>query len=388
MSDMSKGIKAAVEFVFGDIPHFVCHFHFLSIIGQILFDKENTLLRNALSKAGISGDLKEMRRKLAQKFNNISRHEIENFLKEPEKMAQTLVAPEICLYYLIQWILDHGSSGNGYGFPFDQRYLDFYKRLNTAYSIIENIRPLYTVNNKSIRAIRKLYHLIKEVIDNSSLQKIVERYKTKVSIFSELRQAFGTTPDSVNNGLNNMKETTTVQEFELIKESVKKFIANLKEKVTSTADKQIADSYIKTISRIEEYGERLFVDPLVVMVKGEKKVFFIHRTNNIMEHHFRKLSYSYRRVHGNHSVRRNLENIPEHLPLVENLKNPNYIKLIFNDERKIIEKFAEIDAKIIREMRLKHKSEEKIYTSRQIKKVIRLPNFNEQLIGAFASVAS
>lgn len=388
MSDMSKGIKAAAEYVFGDIPHFICHFHFLSIVGQILFDKENTSLRNALSKAGISGNLKAMRRKLAQKFINISRHEIENFLKKPEKMARTLVAPQICLYYLIQWILDHGANGNGYGFPFDQRYLEFYRRLDIAYSIIENIRPLYSLNNKSVRAIRKLYLLIKEVIDNSSLRKIVERYEAKVSVFSHLRQAFGTTPDSVNNGLCHMKQTTTVQEAEQIKKSVEKFITNLKEKITSDDDKQIADSYIKTIAKIEEYGERLFSDPLIVMVKGEKRAFFIHRTNNIMEQHFRKLNYSYRRVHGNHSVRRNLENIPEQLPLVINLKNPNYIKLIFDDERKMIEKFAEVDAKIIREMRLKHKSKEKIYASRKIKKVIRFPNFKEQLKGAFASVAS
>ena len=83
-----------------------------------------------------------------------------------------------------------------------------------------------------------------------------------------------------------------------------------------------------------------------------------------------------------------MDNIPEQLPLVVNLKNPNYIKLIFDDERKIIDKFAEIDVKIIREMRSKHKSKEKIYASRKIKKVIRFPTFKEQLIRAFASVVS
>lgn len=388
MSDMSKGIKAAVQYVFGDIPHFICHFHFLSIVGKILFEKENTSLRNALSKAGISGNLKAMRGKLTQKFINISRPEIENFLSEPEKIAQIRIAPKICLYYLIEWILDHGSGGNGYGFPFDQRYLAFYKRLQSAHSILENIRSLYSVNNKSVRAIHKLYHVIKEVVDDSSVRKTVERYEAKVSVFTELRQAFGTTPDSVNNGLNHMKQTATLQELQQIKKSVEKFVTDLKDKTTSTRDKQIADSYIKAIARIEEYGKRLFADPLVVEVKGEKKIFFIHRTNNIMEHHFRKLNYSYRRVHGNHSVRRNLENIPEQLPLVVNLKNANYIKLIFNDERKMIEKFAEIDAEIIREMRLKHKSEQKIYASRKIKKAIRIPNFKEQLTRAFASVAS
>ena len=66
----------------------------------------------------------------------------------------------------------------------------------------------------------------------------------------------------------------------------------------------------------------------------------------------------------------------------------NTVEKIFDDERKIIEKFAEIDAKIIREMRSKHKSKEKIYASRKIKKVIRFPAFKEQLLRAFAFVAS
>jgi len=179
ISDMGKGIESAVVHVFGDVYHFICHFHFLSAIGQILFDKENSVLRNALSRAGISGNLKTMRRMLAKKFSTIACKEIENFFKEPEKLMQPHKAPEIWLYYLIQWILDYGSNGNGYGFPFDQRYLDFYHRLHIAYSIMTDSGSSYPVNNKSFRTYRKLYHLIKELIDNSSVRKTVKRYDTK-----------------------------------------------------------------------------------------------------------------------------------------------------------------------------------------------------------------
>lgn len=37
---MGKGIRGAVKAVLGDIPHFICHFHFLKIIGLMLFEKE------------------------------------------------------------------------------------------------------------------------------------------------------------------------------------------------------------------------------------------------------------------------------------------------------------------------------------------------------------
>ena len=83
-----------------------------------------------------------------------------------------------------------------------------------------------------------------------------------------------------------------------------------------------------------------------------------------------------------------LENIPEQFPLVENLKNPNYVKLIFGNESKIAEKFSKVDKNIITEMRNNLKTKQKIYSSNKIKKTIRNPDFKKLLIDSFASAAS
>ena len=107
-----------------------------------------------------------------------------------------------------------------------------------------------------------------------------------------------------------------------------------------------------------------------------------------MEKHFRRLNYGYRRIHGNHSVKRNLENIPEQLPLVENLKNPNYIKLVFQDESKMAHRFSKVDVKTIRNMAVEHYSKKQIICSRKMKNIIRKPDFKNQLITAFANVAA
>ena len=87
-------------------------------------------------------------------------------------------------------------------------------------------------------------------------------------------------------------------------------------------------------------------------------------------------------------MRRNLENIPEQFPIVENLKNPNYVQLIFGDDNKIVEKFAKVDKNIIIEMRSNLKTKQKIYSSNKIKKTIRNPDFKKLLIGSFASAAN
>lgn len=388
VSDMGDGIKGAVKAVFGDIPHFICHFHFLKIIGLMLFEKENIALRKALSKAGVSGSLKTMRSNLGKKFDHLSTSEIEQFLMHPDKYGKTPIASQLTTYYLVLSILDHGADGDGYGFPFDQRYLNLYQRLKDAYSTITEVQSFYSNKTKNDRIVWKLYHTIKGVVEDPSLKKIIEQYKIKLAVFSDLREAFGTTPKSVNNGLTQMKELTSQREHRKIKKAVQKFIETLAKKNKKEKDKNISDLFNKVINKLNEYGERLFVDPLVVEVNDEKRTFFIHRTNNIVEHLFRWLNYRFRRIHGNHSIRRNLENIPEQLPLVENLKNPDYMRLIFGEEKNIAEKFSQIDVKIIREMEKCHYPKKKIYSSRKIKKTLRSPDFKQQLLSAFQTVAS
>jgi hypothetical protein len=388
VSDMAKGIKGAVQAVFGNIPHFICHFHFLKVIGLMLFEKENIDIRKALSKAAVSGSLKKMRGRLDKKFDKLSISEIEKFLVQPEKFGKTRIASELTTYYLILSILDHGAAGDGYGFPFDQSYLNFYQRLKDAYIMIKQVTTFYSSKTKNDRIIWKLYHVIKDVVEDSSLEKSVEQYSAKLAVFSNLREAFGTTPKSVSNGLTKMKEITSYREHRRIKNAVHKFLKETEKKTKSEKDKKICDTLVKVINKINEYGERLFVDPLVVEVENKKRTFFVHRTNNIVEQLFRWLGYGFRRIHGNHSIRRNLDNVPEQLPLVENLKNPNYMKLIFGEKINMAKQFAEIDVKIIRKMETKHNQKKKIHSSRKIKKTLRSLDFEKQLLAAFQSVAS
>jgi len=98
---MGDGIKGAVKAVFGDIPHFICHF--LKVIGLMLFEKENVALRKALSKAGVSGSLKTMRGNLGKQFNTLSIREIEHFLMQPDKFGKTRMASELTTYYSVPY---------------------------------------------------------------------------------------------------------------------------------------------------------------------------------------------------------------------------------------------------------------------------------------------
>lgn len=388
MSDMGKGIEAAVKEVFGDVPHYICHFHFLKASGVMLFSKENKELFNTLSNAGISGYLKTKRRELRKKFGDTPIAEIENFFEKLEKHKKARFCQEMTTYYFLLWILDYASDGDSYGFPFDQSHLYFFLRLKEAYIMIEQIFKIHPGNRKKDRLLWNLYNKIKLVVEDSSTETLVERFKIKVAVFSDLREAFGTAQKSVTNGQSKRKQTTSVQELQRIKKAVEAFIKDLKKKSIKMNDKQITSAFYRLIDKVEEYGERLFTDPMIVLIGDREKIIIIQRTNNILEHHFMVFNYGCRRIHGNHSVRRNLENIPEQFPLVENLKNPNYVELIFGEKGKLAEKFAEVDIKVIRKMESDQKRRKQIYSSRKIKKTIRAKDFKMKLIGAFEKTSS
>ena len=94
------------------------------------------------------------------------------------------------------------------------------------------------------------------------------------------------------------------------------------------------------------------------------------------------------RIHSRLLVKRNLENIPEQQPLTENLKNSNYVKLVFEDESKIAKRFSKVDVSEIRKMLAKQHSRKQVLGTRKTKRIIRQPKFKDQLKSAFSAVAS
>jgi len=68
------------------------------------------------------------------------------------------------------------------------------------------------------------------------------------------------------------------------------------------------------------------------------------RTNNILEHFFRGIRRGQRRKTGNDSMSRTLQTMLADTPLVKNLNNPEYMKLLLNGKANLEELFAEVGA--------------------------------------------
>lgn len=70
---------------------------------------------------------------MPKRFQQLSIDDSQTYLQIPERLGKTRETTEMLVYLVILWILDHPSQGNGYGFPFDQRYLYFNERLHVAH---------------------------------------------------------------------------------------------------------------------------------------------------------------------------------------------------------------------------------------------------------------
>ena len=127
-----------------------------------------------------------------------------------------------------------------------------------------------------------------------------------------------------------------------------KFKKGIEKKINEHKNKKLTSSLKLVVNRLEKYNEMLFADPIEIKVGFSKRLIFIHHTNNIIERHFRFFLHIYRRISGKNSIKNKIKSMHPLTPLVSNLKNRNYVKLIFGDEFNIVSKFAEIDEKVVR----------------------------------------
>ncbi len=231
----------------------------------------------------------------------------------------------------------------------------------------------------------KISHLILPLNDNAKLAAAVAAYNEKLLVFTELRQALGAAPKSTSNGLTKISVTQSAREIKKIRRAVVSFMKKLEKRIKSNTNQPMTASFIKLQGKMEEHKEKLLADPIIREVNGERRVFAIHRTNNIMENHFREFNYLFRRIHGNISIRKNLEKMPEQLPLVKNLKNPDYIKLVFDDVSKIAMRFSKVDTNKIKKMAKQHQQQKLQSYSRKGVKITRMTDFEDKLILAFTS---
>ena len=118
--------------------------------------------------------------------------------------------------------------------------------------------------------------------------------------------------------------------------------------MTETEDCAKNSKYKALIAQIDKYWDKLFADPIEVETSSGKKTIQPQRTNNILERLFRNFKQWYRRKSGCGTMGKTLRAMVDNTPLVRNLKNEEYMKVILGGDNTLEEAFANIDSAIIR----------------------------------------
>jgi len=378
--DMGKGVLRAIEEVFAGSPDFICHFHFLRDIGKDLLQEDYGRIRNRLKKLKIRAQLRQRAKAL------------DKGVGEEDKAVGALKAginkgemdlcslhqmPHLAAFTMIHWAFDGCGESGGYGFPFDLPHLLFYQRLQMIYSFIEQIRdtPLRH-ENKTYKPLFQLFRLIKQVMDDPTLNRSVAQIEERVEVFEKLRKALRIALPDGKKGLNDDGDHV---ELKAIEKKVKEF----REQITTQSHFSEKGHYKKMIQQIDAYEEKLFADPIPVDTPNGRVFIQPQRTNNTLERFFRDIKRSYRKKSGTVSLSRTLKTILSDTPLVKNLHNEEYLSIILDGCDTLEERFAKIDSNmVVEQLKKEKKKSERLHP--ELKKIIRKTDFLEKLRPLFA----
>ena len=382
--DMGKGILAAVATVFPGVADFICHFHFLRDIGKDYLGPEYDTIRKRLSGHGISASLryraKQLKREMDANPAMIAalQHGLERVALPAEDFA---FAPVVSAYTLIQWGLSAKAEGDGYGFPFDRPHLAFAQRLQHLNVQIERIQDIHLRGQwRDNTPYFKIHIALKPIMKDQALWKAVAAVEAKTIVFEKLRKAMRIALPSGPHGLNDEGGTGNIRTIE---KNVKAFRAWLTRRKDYSQDRAAQ----KMIEQIDRYWEKLFADPITVQTICGPILIQPQRTNNILEQFFRSLKRASRRRTGNASSSRMLRTILAETPLVRNLENPHYIKIILNARPSLEAVFAEIEIDTLRKA-FRDAQEDPERIPAKLKPIIAMSDFPEQLVNMVEKAAA
>ena len=363
--DLSKGILSAVQQVFPGLPDYVCHFHFLRDLGKDLFGAAYDTLRQRLQRHGTAGQLRARLRTWQKQIDAqpAFKQTLSQLPPDGPAMESLALPPLLAAFLLAHWILEGLQQGQGYGFPFDRPYLALARR---AQAVHEQLKFLKTLPpGQPWRENLPFHHLdldLHDLVGDRPLGHTLEQMEIHLQPFEQLRQILRLAPAHETQGLNHAGQPV---EMKALQQQVQRWVAQIR----ARPDFATTPAFQKMIAQIEHYGPKLFAAPLVVTTAQGPLTIQPQRTNNIMERFFRDLKRDCRRKTGANALGRTLRTMLADTPLVKNLQNPEYRKILLDGQPNLEALFAQIEPLTVRrELQQAQQNPEK--TSRAIKHFI------------------
>ena len=201
-------------------------------------------------------------------------------------------------------------------------------------------------------------------VDPKELKRVVVTMESKIKVFTKLRESLRIASPQGNKGLNDEGDMN----MKTIEGNMIKFKKWLED------DENRKDTYAGMLKQIEKYWKKLFADPIIIHNDEGEFTIIPQRTNNLLERFFRNEKRRTRKKQGCSSLNKTLKAILAKTPLVNNLKNEEYLENLLDGCSSLSERFSQIDHKLVRKQ-LDETNREQNKIPPEVKKAIREVDF-------------
>lgn len=353
LRDLSQNIKAARDAVLEDVPDFVCHYHLLANIGELLCKSHRNALSKRLRQFGLRRYLTSQRRDLigrSKRGEPIPQQLYEAFLQDSREGidASATQLRRLLVFTLIRWIEDCVVELDGEYFPFDQAELVFYKRSRELLDFLEKFLKSNSLDHTSRKVFENLRDALAPTRDDRELVKAAKRLEKAFEAFEELREVLRLEePDGDSLLRQHSPRPETVEEAREAEQRLKDYRDGLNGIIENESDRERAKDAKIIAGQLDKYWGQLF--GRVILPDGKETPILVQRTNFSIEHKFGFRKRGWRRQSGNAKLKKRLDSCECSEFFVDNLSNETYVEVVYDGTLdNMAKRFAEHWPEIVR----------------------------------------
>jgi len=343
--DMSAAILNAVENTLVGVPIFICHFHFLRDLGKDLMADDYAVIRERLSHHGPKAELKRLHRELRERTEAHCKEldcllgHIEKGTAPPPELVASLPGDAV-LGALVTSAIEAEKQGDGCGFPFDRPHLAFYRQIQAVLPAAATLRDCERFDSNTERLYDRAIKAMRPVCADRQLIAAADRMEREARVFDDLRSAMRIAEPKTHKGLNDDGHDLDIHTIE---SRVNDFRSTLLD------DEELMEKpgYSAMLEQLDKYWGRLFCDPIVLDTPTGKRLVQPQRTNNILERFFRRLNRACRKRTGHQLTAKVLNSMLPDVPLIANLENTTYCRILLDGCQTLERRLARIDRKLV-----------------------------------------
>jgi hypothetical protein len=311
--DMSKEISEAASEIFPNVPHQICHSHYVRNLGDILFKQRYRTLRNKVVNAKILSKFKSLKTKCFEGTTSINK---------------IVAAEHYWVMLAMEYILHPRECRSDY--PFVLPYLEVMNRVIEVMSMARKIVMWNAIHNFGVSVVLKFDAYLKKLVDDEDVKSYFTTVGHIWEWFEEIRCV-----------LRVSREFSGKEQNILPTDSAK-----LK-KNTIEAMMKIRGDGRKIGENCQSHMDELFVE----VVNNEGEILDVVRHNALEELNHRWSRMHIRRRTGRSKTTKEMTKYGALLAVLSNLENEDYVKTVLGDVDDFVRELQNVTDEELQEAR-------------------------------------